>query len=60
MALVDVATAAAQLGTTPRHVRALIRDRGLPFVRVGQLIRIDESDLSAWIAEHRRIHQAAS
>jgi excisionase family DNA binding protein len=41
------------LGTTPRHVRDLTREHGLPFVRVGRLIRIDADDLAAWIAANR-------
>ena len=55
MALIDLPTAAAVLGTTPRHVRGLIRERGLPFVKVGQLVRIDEGDLCNWITANRKV-----
>lgn len=44
---------AERLGITPRHVRELTVARGLPFVRVGRLIRIGEDDLAAWIAANR-------
>ena len=55
VALMDLPTAAAVLGTTPRHVRGLIRERGLPFVKVGQLVRIDEGDLCNWITANRKV-----
>lgn len=55
MALISTLTAAAGMDTTPRHVRALIRERGLPFVKVGKLIRIDEGDLADWIVANRKV-----
>jgi excisionase family DNA binding protein len=55
VALLDLPTAAAALGTSPRHVRSLIYERGLPFVKVGQLVRIDEDDLAAWIEANKRV-----
>lgn len=55
MALISTLTAAAGMDTTPRHVRALIRERGLPFVKVGKLIRIDEGDLANWIVANRKV-----
>jgi excisionase family DNA binding protein len=41
------------LGTTPRHVRRLTRECGLPFVRIGRLVRIDPADLAAWVEANR-------
>ena len=58
MALIDINAAAEILGTRPRHVRVLIRERGLPTVRVGRLTRIDEDDLAAWITANRHVHEA--
>jgi excisionase family DNA binding protein len=55
MGLIDIAAVAAALDTTPRHVRSLIYERGLPFVKVGQLVRIDEDDLAAWIEANKRV-----
>jgi excisionase family DNA binding protein len=57
MGLLDIAAAAAALNTTPRHVRGLIHERGLPYVKVGQLVRIDERDLEAWLSANRRVKQ---
>lgn len=53
MPLLTLAEAAEILGTRPRHVRALTRERGLPFVKVGKLTRVDSDDLAAWIAANR-------
>jgi excisionase family DNA binding protein len=53
MKLLRLTEAAEVLGTRPEHVRRLTRERGLPFVRVGRLTRIDADDLDAWIAANR-------
>jgi excisionase family DNA binding protein len=53
MTLLTLAEAAEVLGTRPEHVRRLTRERGLAFVRVGKLTRIDSDDLAAWIAANR-------
>jgi excisionase family DNA binding protein len=53
MPLLSLLEAAEILGTRPRHVRVLTRERGLPFVKVGRLTRIDSDDLDAWIAANR-------
>ncbi len=53
--LLDLTATAKVLGTTPRHVRTLIRERGLPFVKVGHLVRVDADDLTAWIAASRQV-----
>jgi excisionase family DNA binding protein len=56
MEMLTLDQVAKLLNTTPRHVRGLIRERGLPYVKVGQLIRINFPDLSAWIIDntHKR------
>jgi excisionase family DNA binding protein len=53
MPLLTYLEAAEILGTKPRHVRVLTRERGLPFVRVGRLTRIDPDDLAKWVAANR-------
>jgi excisionase family DNA binding protein len=35
------------------HLERLIRDREIPFVKVGRLIRFKPSDLDKWIEENR-------
>jgi len=51
--LVDVAGAATMLGITVRHVRHLIAERRIPYVKVGHYVRFDPSELAAWIDERR-------
>ena len=53
MHLLSLAEAARVLSTRPEHVRRLTRERGLPFVKVGRLTRVDSDDLAAWIAANR-------
>lgn len=53
MSLLTLNQAAEILGTRPRHVRVLTRERGLPYVKVGNLTRIDSGDLAAWISANR-------
>lgn len=55
MALLSIPAVAAVLDTTTRHVRSLIRERGLPVVRVGGVLRVAESDLEAWLAARREV-----
>jgi excisionase family DNA binding protein len=47
----DVQTAADRLQTTPRQVRALMRQdkNPLPFYKIGGKVRFRESDIQQWI-----------
>ena len=49
MSLLDIKEAAERLGTTERHIRALIADRKIDYIKVGRLVRFDPSALDAWI-----------
>ncbi len=40
---------AERLGVTRRHVRRLVDERRVPFVRVGRFIRFDPAEISAWL-----------
>lgn len=51
--LVDVEGAAARLGISVRHVRHLIAQRRIPYVKVGHYVRFDPDELDAWIDERR-------
>ena len=54
MRLLDIGDAAERLGTTERHMRALIANRKIDYIKVGRLVRFDPSALDAWIkAQHR-------
>jgi len=49
MRLLDIGDAAECLGTTERHMRALIANRKIDYIKVGRLVRFDPSALDAWI-----------
>jgi excisionase family DNA binding protein len=51
--LLDVEGVAVRLGVTPRHVRRLVAERRMPFVKWGHLLRFEPADVEAWIAEQR-------
>lgn len=44
---------AGQLGATRRHVRRLVTERRVPFLRVGRFIRFDPDEISAWLDRAR-------
>ena len=43
---------AERLGVTPRHVRRLVAERRVPFVRVGRFIRFDPADVAHWLGRN--------
>ena len=49
MRLLDINEAAARLGTTKRHMRALVFDRKIDYVKVGRLVRFAPAALDEWI-----------
>jgi excisionase family DNA binding protein len=44
---------AERLGVTRRHVRRLIDERRVPFLRVGRFIRFDPAEISVWLDASR-------
>ena len=44
--LLSIGQLAERLGTTPRHVRRLVAERRVPFVKVGRLVRFDPDDIA--------------
>ncbi|MGO9912444.1 MAG: helix-turn-helix domain-containing protein [Acidimicrobiales bacterium] len=48
--LLDAASLAERLGITERHVRRLVAERRIPFVKVGRFVRFDPAAVSAWLA----------
>ncbi|MBA2638504.1 MAG: helix-turn-helix domain-containing protein [Nocardioidaceae bacterium] len=53
MSLLSVEEAAFRLGTGPRFVRQLIAERRITFVKLGRHVRIDTTDLDAYVAAGR-------
>ena len=52
--LVDISWAARRLGVTERHVRRLVAERRIPFIKWGHLLRFDPDEIEAWIDGGRR------
>lgn len=55
--LVTIERVAEILGVEVRHVRRLVHERRIPFVKWGHLLRFDPEEIRNWIDQHR--HQAA-
>jgi excisionase family DNA binding protein len=52
--LLDIAAVARHLGVNVRHVRRLIAERRIPFIKWGHLIRFDAAEIVDWIERSRR------
>jgi excisionase family DNA binding protein len=48
--LLDSGELARRLGVTERHVRRLVAERRIPFVKVGRFVRFDQAAVAAWLA----------
>ncbi|MEX2627743.1 MAG: helix-turn-helix domain-containing protein [Ilumatobacteraceae bacterium] len=51
--LIDVAAVADLLGVDIRHIRRLVHERRIPFLKWGHLVRFDPDDIQAWLEECR-------
>ena len=52
--LLTVEEVGRQLGVNVRHVRRLVQERRLPYVKWGRLLRFDPSDIEDFVDQHRR------
>jgi excisionase family DNA binding protein len=52
--LLDIDAVAEQLAVTPRHIRRLVAERRLPYLKVGRFIRVDPGELESWRDGTRR------
>ena len=52
--LIDITAVAQRLGVQVRHVRRLVHERRIPYIKWGHLIRFDPTDIDAWIDDARR------
>ena len=52
--LLDITALAERLGVAPRHVRRLVAERRIPFIKWGHLIRFDPAEVAAWLDAYRR------
>ena len=51
--LLTLSQLAEQLGITVRHVRRLIPERRVPYLKVGKLVRFDPAEIADWFDQHR-------
>lgn len=52
--LIDLPAVAQRLGVNQRHIRRLVAERRIPFVKWGHLLRFDPAEIQTWIDSHRR------
>jgi excisionase family DNA binding protein len=58
-ALLDVEACAQILGVTIHHVRRLVQEKRIPYLKVGAFVRFDPRDVVVWL-EERRVPEYAS
>jgi excisionase family DNA binding protein len=52
--LLNISEVAETLGVDVRHVRRLVHERRIPYIKWGHLLRFDPAELEQWIDLHRR------
>jgi len=57
--LLRIDEVAELLGVSVRHVRRLVFERRIPYLKWGHLLRFDPDELRTWIDEHRLPHAPA-
>lgn len=51
--LLTIGEVADQLGVDVRHMRRLVHERRIPYIKWGHLLRFDPHDIDAWIDDNR-------
>ncbi len=51
--LVDIDAAASYLSVRPGYLRRLVRERRIPYLKVGKFVRFRVSDLERWLDASR-------
>jgi excisionase family DNA binding protein len=52
--LLNIDDVAEYLGVTPRHIRRLVAERRIPYLKVGRFVRFDPAAVAAWLDKSRR------
>jgi excisionase family DNA binding protein len=55
--LLSIAEVAEALGVEVRHVRRLVHEKRIPYIKWGHLLRFDPADIAAWVDAYRRYPQ---
>lgn len=51
--LMDLPAVAERLGVNDRHIRRLVAERRIPYIKWGHLLRFDPDEVDAWLARNR-------
>ena len=51
--LIDINAVAERLGVTVRHVRRLVAEQRIPFIKWGRPLRCDPAEIERWIDSAR-------
>lgn len=51
--LMDLSAVAERLGVNHRHVRRLVHERRIPFIKWGHLLRFDPDEIDEWLERAR-------
>lgn len=51
--LIDISELAQRLATSQRHVRRLVDERRVPYLKIGHYVRFDPADIEAWLDQYR-------
>ncbi|MEO7556366.1 MAG: helix-turn-helix domain-containing protein [Acidimicrobiales bacterium] len=52
--LLTIPQLAEYLGVNERHIRRLVQERRVPFIKWGHLIRFEPKEIAAWLKGCRR------
>ena len=52
--LMTIADVAGMLNVGIRHVRRLVHEKRIPYIKWGHLIRFDRAEIAQWLEEGRR------
>lgn len=58
--LLTITEIAEVLGVEPRHIRRLVQERRIPYIKWGHLLRFDPDEIRPWLDRHRRAGHPAS
>ena len=51
--LLTIGEVAEYLGVTERHIRRLVAERRIPFIKWGHLLRFDPDEIADWLDQAR-------
>ena len=51
--LIDIEAVGRRLGVSVRHVRRLVHERRIPFIKWGHLLRFDRVEIARWLDDAR-------